>query len=90
MNAKVRKQLQQRKRKLRRRLSVEHGTWQSPMIRPVNTKLELAERQQAVTCGGIAAIMQMIKTIGLRESINDAASVFKLHHPYDEAYLDAV
>lgn len=85
MNTKVRKQLQQRKRKLRRRLSVEHGMWQSPMIRPATTKLELAERQQAVTCGGIAAIMQMIKTIGLRESINYAANVFKLHLPYDEA-----
>lgn len=55
------------------------------MIQPASTKLELAERQQAVTCGGIAAIMQLIKTIGLRRSINQAASIFKLHLPYDEA-----
>jgi len=85
VNAKIRNQLQRRNRKLRRRLSVEHGTWQSPMIRPASTKLELAERQHAVTCGGIAAIMQLIKTIGLRDSINHAANIFKLHLPYDEA-----
>ena len=85
MNAKVRSQLRQRKRKLLRRLSVEHGTWQSPMIRPTNTRLELVERQQAVACGGIAAIMQLIKTTGLRASLNDAARVFKMHLPYDEA-----
>lgn len=85
MNAKVRKQLQERKRKLRRRISVEHGVWQSPMIRPTNTKLEIAQRQQAISCGGIAAIMQLIKTVGLRQSLNRAARVFKLHLPYDEA-----
>ena len=85
MNAKVRKQLRQRKRKLRRRLSIEHGIWQSPMIRPTNTKIELADKQQAITCGGIANIMQLIKTTGLRASLNDAARVFKLHLPYDEA-----
>jgi hypothetical protein len=66
-------------------LSIEHGTWQSPMIRPTNTKIELADKQKAITCGGIANIMQLIKTTGLRASLNDAAKVFKLHLPYDEA-----
>jgi len=55
------------------------------MIRPMATKIELAERQRAITCGGIAAIMQLIKSTGLRASINDAAKVFKMHLPYDEA-----
>ncbi len=85
MNTKLRKQLAQRKRRLRRRLSVKHGRWQSPMIRPANIKLQLAERGHAVTCGGIAAILQLIKAIDLRKSLNDSASVFKLHLPYDEA-----
>lgn len=85
MNAKLRKRLRKRKRKLLRRLSLKHGNWQSPMIRPTNTKIELADKQQAITCGGIANIMQLIKTTGLRGSINDAARVFKLHLPYDEA-----
>jgi hypothetical protein len=85
VNAKVRKQLQQRKRKLLNRISAIGGVWQSPMIRPSNTKLELAEKQQAVHCGGIAVINQLVKAIDLRKSINEAVSVLKLHLPYDEA-----
>jgi hypothetical protein len=55
------------------------------MIRPAATKLELAEKQQAVSCGGIAVIMQLIKQLELRKHINTAAPVFKMHAPYDEA-----
>ena len=85
MNDTVRKQLQKRKRKLLRRISIEHGTWQSPMIRPSRTKIELAEKQQAIGCGGIAVIMEMINQVSLRKYINESAAVFKLHLPYDEA-----
>ena len=85
MNAKVRKQLRKRKRKLLRRISTVHGVWQTPMIRPGQTKLELAEKQRAVGCGGIAVIMQMINQLRLRRYINQSAEVFKIHLPYDEA-----
>ncbi|MEM9369317.1 MAG: IS1380 family transposase, partial [Planctomycetota bacterium] len=85
MNDKLRKTLAKRKRKLRRRLSLQDGVWQSPMFRPAKTQLKLAERQQAVACGGIAMIMQLIKAIDLRRSLNASAKVFKLHLPYDEA-----
>jgi len=85
VNAKVRKHLQKRKRKLLRRISVEHGAWQSPMIRPSQTKIELAEKQQAISCGGIAVIMQMINQLDLRKHINQSAAVLKLHLPYDES-----
>ena len=55
------------------------------MIRPSATKFELAEKQQAISCGGIGIIMQLIKQIDLRKHINRAAPVFKVHAPYDEA-----
>jgi hypothetical protein len=55
------------------------------MIRPSATKYELAEKQQAISCGGIGIIMQLIKQLDLRKHINRAAPVFKLHAPYDEA-----
>lgn len=85
MNANLRQQLQRRNRKLRHRISIEQGVWQSPMIRPGRTKIELAEKQQAISCGGIAVIMDMINQLGLRNFLNDAAKVFRLHLPYDEA-----
>lgn len=55
------------------------------MIRPSATKLELSDKQQALSCGGIAVIMELIKTIGLRKELKSAAKVFKLCLPYDEA-----
>ncbi len=55
------------------------------MIRPSVTKYELAEKQQAISCGGIGIIMQLIKRIDLRKHINRAVPVFKVHAPYDEA-----
>ena len=85
MKSKIRQELRRRNRRLRRRISVKHGKWQSPMIRPSVTKLELADKQQAISCGGIAVILDLIKTIGLRQELNSAAKVFKLCLPYDEA-----
>ena len=38
-----------------------------------------------MTCGGIAAIVQLIKQLDLRRQINRAVPVFKLYAPYDEA-----
>ena len=55
------------------------------MIRSTTTKLELSDKLQAVSCGGLAAIMELIKTVGLRKELNSSANVFKLHLPYDEA-----
>ena len=55
------------------------------MICPCHTKLELAEKQQAIGCGGIAVIMRLIKQLDLRRHLNQAAQVFKIHLPYDEA-----
>jgi hypothetical protein len=55
------------------------------MIRPVSTKIEISEKQQAVTCGGFAAILELIKTLGLRDHINRSTGVLRLHLPYDEA-----
>lgn len=61
MNAKVRKQLTQCKRKLLQRISAAGSDWQSPMIRSAATKIELAEKQQAVDCGGFAIVNQLIE-----------------------------
>ncbi|WP_186767404.1 IS1380 family transposase [Blastopirellula retiformator] len=47
--------------------------------------MELAQKQQGIACGGLAAIIQLIKTLRLRDELNRAASVLKLHLPYDEA-----
>jgi hypothetical protein len=55
------------------------------MLRPQRAKYELAEKSQAVACGGLGMILELVKQTGLRHEINQAVSVLKLHAPYDEA-----
>jgi len=85
VNTKLRRQLPKRKRQLLRRIDKKTGEFRSPMIKPPRATYELAEKQQAVACGGIATIMELIKTVGLRRQINRAVPVLQLHVPYDEA-----
>ena len=54
------------------------------MIRPARTKFELSEKQQAISCGGIGLIMQVVEQLELRKHINSSAPVFQLDAPYDE------
>lgn len=55
------------------------------MLRCPSTKLELADRTQAVSCGGIAVVQQLVRQVGLAESINRNCPIFKIYMPYTEA-----
>jgi hypothetical protein len=55
------------------------------MIGTPQIKYELAEKQQAISAGGIGTIMQLIQQLDLRKDINDAIPLLKMHLPYDEA-----
>jgi len=55
------------------------------MIGTPSINYELAERQQAISAGGIGCIMQLIERLELRKHINQAIPLLKLHLPYDEA-----
>jgi len=54
------------------------------MIRPDAIQYELADKQQAISAGGIGTLLQLTKTLDLRKEINAAIPLFKLHLPYDE------
>lgn len=84
MNAKVRKRLEQRKRRLLNRIDKKNIP-STPAIQTPTLELELADRTQAIAAGGLCPIMQMIKTLDLRNYINSAIPIFKLYAPYDEA-----
>jgi hypothetical protein len=70
---------------LLRRIDKRKGASRTPMIKPPRARYELAEKQQAVACGGLGMILELIKQVRLRDEINRAVSVFKLYAPYDEA-----
>ena len=86
MNAKVRRQLRNRKRRMQRRIDENNVCGQeTPMIDPASVKYELAEKQQAIACGGIGNILELAKQLDLRKQINHAIPLLKFHAPYDEA-----
>jgi hypothetical protein len=68
-----------------RRIDKRNASGQSPMIIPESVKYELAEKQQAIACGGIGNMLELAKQLDLRKHINNAIPLFKFCAPYDEA-----
>lgn len=83
MNNKIRQQLARRKRRLQKRID-KHRGFDDSRITCNAVKYELSEKQQAVACGGLGMITQVVRQLGLRRHINSLAPVFKLYAPYDE------
>jgi hypothetical protein len=85
VNAKLRRQCRQRKRRLLRQIGKKKGASRTPMIKPPRSSYQLAEKQVAVATGGLGMITDLIQRTGLRNEINRAVPLFKLYAPYDEA-----
>ncbi len=49
------------------------------------TKLEVSDKTNAVNCGGLAVVQQMVRQVGLAESVNRGCPIFKMHMPCTEA-----
>jgi hypothetical protein len=56
-----------------------------PVIEGASTKFGVSDRVRAVACGGLASMHAMVESIGLAESINRFAKVFKAWRPYSES-----
>ena len=55
------------------------------MIQPPITDIELSERVDAVHCGGIVLIIELIKKLNVVALLNKHVSVLKQHKPYYES-----
>lgn len=85
MKQSLRKKLAARKRRTAQRIHKANWNGQSPMIDPPAIHYELAERTQAIAAGGLGVVQQLVKQLGVRESINRGCPIFKFHLPYSEA-----
>ena len=77
--------LSRRERRATQRIDKANWSGQTPMIAPPAIQYELADRVQATNAGGLGVIQQMVKQLGLTESINRICPIFKMHLPYSEA-----
>lgn len=85
MNAKIRRKLAARKRRLERRLDKSRFTGTCPMISASNIHYEISDRTQATAAGGIGAIQLLVKRLELDRLINRSLGIFKIYLPYSES-----
>lgn len=85
MNAKIRKKLATRNRRIKKRLDKTRFGGECPMISASNIGYEMADRTRAISAGGIGMIHQMVKQLELDKLINRSVNVFKIYLPYSES-----
>lgn len=85
MNNKDRKKLKKRETEILERLGNEHYVRLSPMMSATNIAYEVADRVEATSFGGVAAMHQLARTVGLVDALDEMVHVLKVHKPYHES-----
>jgi Transposase DDE domain group 1 len=89
VNRTILRQLRQEKLKIERRLDRAVGGMRPRPFGPeLSTRLvhyEMAERTRAIAVGGLGAIHQMVRRLGLVERLDKALNLLKQHRPYHES-----
>ena len=86
MNREYPKILRNRKQRIERRLQRKNFEDQPrPMLKASNIRYEMAERTEAMNCGGIGAMHLMVQRLGLVEDIDRSLHLLKVHLPYHES-----
>jgi len=86
VNAKIRKQIQRRKRRIAARLDkFDNRGCERPIMTASNIHYEIADRTRATAHGGIGAIHLLARKLGLDEAIDAHLGLLKIHLPYHES-----
>jgi len=86
VNATIRRQLNNRKRRLERRLDkTKLGDCCQPMFTASNIHYDIADRTRGFAHGGIGALHALARQLGLIEAIDDRLHVLKIHLPFHES-----
>jgi Transposase DDE domain group 1 len=86
VNARIRKKLARRKKRIQKRLDKRnlHGC-SKPMITASNIQYELGERGRGIAYGGIGAMHLLVRKLGLAEAIDRRLHLLQIHLPYHES-----
>ncbi len=86
MKAKIRQQLDQRKRQIERRLDkFDLEGFEQPMFTASNIHYEISDKVRGLGHGGIGALHALARRIGLIDAIDRRLIKFKIHLPYHES-----
>src|SRR6516225_1735752 len=86
VNARVRKKLARRKRRIQKRLDKSdlRGCCK-PMFTASNIHYEIGDRGRGIGYGGIGAIHLLVRKLGLAEAIDSRLHLLQIHLPYHES-----
>lgn len=84
------RQLERRKRKIEKRLGLLVGgtagrAGGGPEFAQQRPGYEMSERTQAIACGGIGAVQQLVRSVGLTSEIDERLRVLKQPKPYHDS-----
>jgi Transposase DDE domain group 1 len=86
VKAKIRSQLNQRKRRIQRRLDKRNlQGHDQPMFAADNIRFEISDRSRGIAHGGLGLIHTLVQRLGLIEAINRHLVILKFHLPYHES-----
>jgi len=89
VNQGIRRQLAAAVGKITARLAAAEGgqapLGEGPEFSAGKIHYEIAERNQAITCGGIGAVHQLANKVGLVEALNTGLQVLQRRRPYSDA-----
>jgi len=86
VNAKIRRKLERRKRRILYRLEkAKLKNLDKPVFTASNIHYEFADRIRGIAHGGIGAIHLLARRIGLIDAINEKLHLLKIHLPYHES-----
>jgi hypothetical protein len=86
VNARVRKKLARRKRRIQKRLDKSDLRGCSkPMFTASNLHYEIGDRGRGISYGGIGAMHLLVRKLGLAEAIDSRLHLLQIHLPYHES-----
>lgn len=86
MKAKIRRRIATRKRKIEDQLAAAVvPNFGEPVLRGGAIRYELSDRIKGIGCGGIGAIQQLVRKVGLATEIDRHLHLLKYHVPYHES-----
>ncbi len=80
-----RNKLKKREAEILERLANEHAVRLVPMLSASNVTYDVSDRVEATSWGGVAAMHQLARTVGLVKALDENVHVLKVHKPYHES-----
>jgi len=90
MKQAIRRRLERAKRRIEKRLELLVGGTDpraegEPEFTRQRPSYEIAQRTQAIACGGIGAIRQLVQSVGLADQIDEQLCILKQPKPYNDS-----